>query len=134
MSDLQLPPLALYVHVPWCQRKCPYCDFNSHAVREPLPEAAYIDALLSDLEAELPFVQGRALHSVFIGGGTPSLLTGEAVARLLDGIRARIPLAAEAEVTLEASSWWRDEAFVDASGGDLSDHPAIGMTLEWSAP
>ncbi len=98
-----LPPLALYVHLPWCLRKCPYCDFNSHEIRGPFPEAAYVDALLADLEAAAPAAQGRALQSVFIGGGTPSLFTGEAIARLLTGVRARLPLAPAAEITLEAN-------------------------------
>ena len=97
------PPLALYVHVPWCLRKCPYCDFNSHALSGPLDSAAYVEALLSDLELELPLVAGRELVSVFIGGGTPSLLSAEAVARLLEGVSRRLPLAPHAEVTLEAN-------------------------------
>ncbi len=96
-------PLSLYVHIPWCVRKCPYCDFNSHAAREPIPEAAYVEALLRDLEQELPGVWGRRLLSVFIGGGTPSLFSPEAIDRLLAGIRARLALAPETEVTLEAN-------------------------------
>ena len=98
-----LPPLSLYIHVPWCVRKCPYCDFNSHAVRGALPEAAYVTALLADLEAALPRVWGRAVHSIFIGGGTPSLLSVAALEALLSGVRARLPQAADAEVTLEAN-------------------------------
>lgn len=105
------PPLALYVHVPWCVRKCPYCDFNSHALREPLPEAAYVDALLRDLESELLEMEAsRPLVSVFIGGGTPSLLSGAAVQRLLAGVRALVPLAEEAEITLEANPGASDAA------------------------
>ncbi|MDD3517015.1 MAG: radical SAM family heme chaperone HemW [Chromatiales bacterium] len=103
MTTLQLPPLSLYVHVPWCLRKCPYCDFNSHALAGALPEVRYVDALLADLEAELPQVWGRRLDSLFIGGGTPSLLSAAAVDRLLSGIRARLPLRPDAEVTLEAN-------------------------------
>lgn len=100
----QLPPLSLYVHMPWCVRKCPYCDFNSHAAPEHLPdEAAYIHALLADLEQELPRIWGRSVHSVFIGGGTPSLFQGAPIAQLLDGIRARVRLVPEAEITLEAN-------------------------------
>jgi len=98
-----LPPLSLYVHVPWCERKCPYCDFNSHEARGPIPEDAYVDALLADLEGTLPRVWGRKVVSVFIGGGTPSLLSVASVDRLLAGVRARLPLLAGAEVTLEAN-------------------------------
>ncbi len=97
-------PLTVYVHVPWCVRKCPYCDFNSHAVNGELPEAAYVDALLQDLDGELPLVWGRRPISVFIGGGTPSLLTAEAIDRLLSGLRARLVMAPGAEITLEANS------------------------------
>lgn len=96
-------PLALYVHVPWCVRKCPYCDFNSHALKSELPEAAYIDALLADLEAESAALGARTVQSVFIGGGTPSLLSSEAVSRLVEGIRARVSLWSECEITLEAN-------------------------------
>ena len=98
-----LPPLSLYVHLPWCIRKCPYCDFNSHAVAAALPEARYLDALRADLEAALPLVWGRPVISVFIGGGTPSLFSPEGIDRLLGEIRARLPLAADCEVTLEAN-------------------------------
>ncbi|HFD81541.1 MAG TPA: radical SAM family heme chaperone HemW, partial [Gammaproteobacteria bacterium] len=97
------PPLSLYVHFPWCVRKCPYCDFNSHPLRDDLPEQAYVDALLADLEQELPSVWGRTVHSVFLGGGTPSLFTAAAIERLLAGIRARLPLRPDAEITLEAN-------------------------------
>jgi oxygen-independent coproporphyrinogen-3 oxidase len=96
-------PLALYVHVPWCVRKCPYCDFNSHAAEGALPEAAYIDALMTDLEQALPSVWGRKVVSIFIGGGTPSLLSAATVDRLLTGIRMRLPVIPDAEVTLEAN-------------------------------
>jgi len=98
-----LPPLALYVHIPWCVRKCPYCDFNSHELRAGLPEDAYVDALLSDLEAALPSIWGRRVHSVFIGGGTPSLFSAASIDRLLSSIRARVPLVPDVEVTLEAN-------------------------------
>ena len=98
-----LPPLSLYVHLPWCVRKCPYCDFNSHALRDELPQAAYVAALLRDLEHELPRVWGRTVHSVFLGGGTPSLFDPEHIAELLSGIRARLPLSPQAEITLEAN-------------------------------
>ena len=99
-----LPPLALYVHLPWCIRKCPYCDFNSYeAGRGGFDDARYVDALLRDLEAELPLAQGRALSSVFIGGGTPSLFSGAAIGRLLAGIRERLDFHELVEVTLEAN-------------------------------
>jgi oxygen-independent coproporphyrinogen-3 oxidase len=99
----QPPPLSLYVHFPWCVRKCPYCDFNSHEARGELPVNDYLDTLLADLEGLLPLVWGRRVISVFLGGGTPSLLPPEAIDRLLSGIRARVPLEPEAEVTLEAN-------------------------------
>jgi len=98
-----LPPLSLYIHVPWCVRKCPYCDFNSHEARGELPEDAYVSALLADLEMALPQVWGRPVLTVFIGGGTPSLLSVRAMDALLSGVRARLPLAADAEITLEAN-------------------------------
>ena len=98
-----LPPLALYVHIPWCVRKCPYCDFNSHERAGELPEREYVERLMRDLEAMLPSVWGRRLSSVFIGGGTPSLFSPESIDRILSGVRARLPLEPEAEVTLEAN-------------------------------
>jgi len=101
-----LPPLSLYVHLPWCLKKCPYCDFNSHEWRggasEP-PENAYVDALMADLEASLPLVWGRPVHSIFFGGGTPSLFSPQAIDRLIGGIRARLRLEADCEITLEAN-------------------------------
>ena len=98
-----LPPLALYVHVPWCVRKCPYCDFNSHETRGELPESGYVEALIADLDHALPLVWGRRVYTVFFGGGTPSLLSAQAVDAVLSAIRARVPLAVDAEVTLEAN-------------------------------
>jgi putative oxygen-independent coproporphyrinogen III oxidase len=98
-----LPPLALYVHLPWCIRKCPYCDFNSHENRGEVPEARYLDALRADLEASLPLIWGRRVISVFIGGGTPSLFSPEAIDRLIADIRARVPLEPGCEITLEAN-------------------------------
>lgn len=98
-----LPPLSLYIHIPWCVRKCPYCDFNSHEARGDFPEQAYVDALLRDLESALPLIWGRKVYSIFIGGGTPSLLSGEALTRLLTQVRMLLPLAHEAEITLEAN-------------------------------
>lgn len=98
-----LPPLALYVHFPWCVKKCPYCDFNSHEAKNDISEADYLAALMADLEAALPQVWGRRIGAVFIGGGTPSLLSGEAVDQLLAGIRSRVTLLPQAEITLEAN-------------------------------
>src|SRR5690606_38615375 len=95
--------LALYVHLPWCVRKCGYCDFNSYERPEAIPEARYVDALLADLAHEAALSGARPVTSVFLGGGTPSLFSGEAIARLMAGIRARVPLAPDAEVTLEAN-------------------------------
>lgn len=100
------PPLALYVHFPWCVKKCPYCDFNSHAPRGSdagIPEDAWVDAVVADLEAALPQVWGRRVHSIFIGGGTPSLMSAAALDRLLTAIRMRLPLDPMAEITLEAN-------------------------------
>ena len=98
-----LPPLSLYVHFPWCVRKCPYCDFNSHPLAGNLPEREYIEALLADVELDLPRIWGRRVQTVFFGGGTPSLFSPDAVAHLLDGLRARLRLAPDAEITLEAN-------------------------------
>ncbi len=97
------PPLSLYIHIPWCVRKCPYCDFNSHAAEDALSEHAYIAALLADLEQDLPQVQGRSIETLFIGGGTPSLFGPEAIYALLEGVAARLPVAPDAEITLEAN-------------------------------
>ncbi len=99
---VSLPPLSLYIHLPWCLRKCPYCDFNSHEFEE-LPQARYLDALRADLEASLPLIWGRTVHTVFIGGGTPSLFSPESIDRLLTDVRARVRLAPDAEITLEAN-------------------------------
>ena len=99
----QLPPLSLYIHIPWCVRKCPYCDFNSHAATPELPEQAYVDALLADLDQELPAVHGRPISSIFFGGGTPSLFSALALGRLLAGVEQRIPFAPDIEITLEAN-------------------------------
>ena len=98
-----LPPLSLYVHLPWCIKKCPYCDFNSHEVAAEIPEQRYIDALVADLEASLPLIWGRTVHSIFIGGGTPSLFSPQAIDRLLADIRARLRLTPDCEITLEAN-------------------------------
>ncbi len=99
-----LPPLSLYIHLPWCIKKCPYCDFNSHALAAgEVPEKRYLDALVADLEAALPLIWGRSIQSIFIGGGTPSLFSPQAIDRLLGDVRARLKLAADCEITLEAN-------------------------------
>ena len=100
---LSLPPLSLYVHIPWCIKKCPYCDFNSHQAATAIPEQAYVQALVKDLEADLAWVQGRALQSIFFGGGTPSLFSGAAIAEILNAAEALIGFAPDIEVTLEAN-------------------------------
>lgn len=99
----QLPELSLYVHLPWCVRKCPYCDFNSHEQKSQLPEQAYIDALIQDLQSSLPQIWGRPVVSVFIGGGTPSLFSAQGMQRLLSEIRSLVPLIPDAEITMEAN-------------------------------
>jgi oxygen-independent coproporphyrinogen-3 oxidase len=119
-----LPPLSLYIHIPWCVRKCPYCDFNSHESKDNIPEARYIDCLLHDLEQELEKTWGRRLVSIFIGGGTPSLFSAESIDRLLSGIRARLPWLANMEITLEANPGTFEQArfneFRDAGINRLS--------------
>nr|WP_179539649.1 radical SAM family heme chaperone HemW [Pseudomonas flavescens] len=99
----ELPPLSLYIHIPWCVRKCPYCDFNSHAAGPNLPEEAYVDAMLADLDSDLQHAHGRPLTSIFFGGGTPSLFSAKALGRLLEGVERRIPFASDIEITLEAN-------------------------------
>ena len=99
----QLPPLALYVHIPWCVRKCPYCDFNSHEAKDDVPEDAYVEALVRDLEQALPAIWGRRVTSIFFGGGTPSLFSARALDALLSAFRARLAFAPECEITLEAN-------------------------------
>jgi putative oxygen-independent coproporphyrinogen III oxidase len=98
-----LPPLSLYVHIPWCMKKCPYCDFNSHERRDEVPEAKYVDALIADLEFALPSIWGRRVDTVFFGGGTPSLFSAAAIDRIIGAVRARVPLSPDAEITLEAN-------------------------------
>jgi putative oxygen-independent coproporphyrinogen III oxidase len=107
---MQTPPLSLYVHFPWCVRKCPYCDFNSHPAKGDLPEAAYLDQLLRDLERDLEYTPHRTIETIFIGGGTPSLISGRTIAALLDGVRDRTDIAHNAEVTLEANPGAVDQA------------------------
>ncbi len=100
---VKLPPLSLYIHIPWCVQKCPYCDFNSHALKGEVPHDDYVQHLLNDLDNDVAYAQGREVKTIFIGGGTPSLLSGPAMQTLLDGVRARLPLAADAEITMEAN-------------------------------
>ena len=97
------PPLSLYIHIPWCVRKCPYCDFNSHESKQEIPEAAYVDALIADLEQATPLIWGRKIYSVFFGGGTPSLFSAEAIDKILSHVRMLTPLEYGAEITLEAN-------------------------------
>ncbi|MGV3740005.1 MAG: radical SAM family heme chaperone HemW [Gammaproteobacteria bacterium] len=114
-------PVSLYVHIPWCIRKCPYCDFNSHQSPEHLPEQAYVDALLADLDQDLQrFPQQQALHSIFIGGGTPSLLSAQAYARLFQYIQTRIPFSENMEITLEANPGTIEH-------GLFSDYRGVGI-------
>ena len=98
----ELPPLSLYIHIPWCVQKCPYCDFNSHALKGEVPHIEFVQHLLSDLEQDLPLTAGREVRTTFIGGGTPSLLSSYAMQMLMDGVRARLPLAADAGIPMEA--------------------------------
>ncbi|CDG98165.1 putative oxidase [Xenorhabdus bovienii str. puntauvense] len=100
---LKLPPLSLYIHIPWCVQKCPYCDFNSHALKGDVPHQEYVYHLLADLRADLPMIENREVSTIFIGGGTPSLLSAEGMQRLLDGVRASLPLSAQTEITMEAN-------------------------------
>ena len=118
--SFELPPLALYIHIPWCVKKCPYCDFNSHAAGPTLPEEEYVDALLADLDEDLPQVYGRSLSSIFFGGGTPSLFSAKALGRLLQGVERRIPFAADIEITLEANPGTFEQA-------KFRDYRALGI-------
>jgi oxygen-independent coproporphyrinogen-3 oxidase len=124
VSALTLPPLSLYIHLPWCVRKCPYCDFNSHQRPQVLPEAAYVEALLGDLDHDLPAVYGRPLLSIFFGGGTPSLFSAASIGAILDGVRSRFRLRPGAEVTLETNpgtaEYDRFEGYLEAGVNRLS--------------
>jgi putative oxygen-independent coproporphyrinogen III oxidase len=133
-----LPPLSLYVHLPWCLKKCPYCDFNSHEARAELPEGDYVDTLIADLEFALPSIWGRRVGTIFFGGGTPSLFSAEAIDRLLAAVRARVPVQPDAEVTLEANpgtferakfTGFRDAGINRLSLGVQSFHSAHLSTL-----
>jgi putative oxygen-independent coproporphyrinogen III oxidase len=118
--DAAAIPLSLYLHFPWCVRKCPYCDFNSHAVRDEVPEEAYVDALLRDLDFELERPESRPIVSLFMGGGTPSLFSGRAIGRLLEQLARRLPFAADIEITLEANPGTAD-------AGHFRDYRAAGV-------
>ena len=120
---MSLPPLSLYVHFPWCVRKCPYCDFNSHTLHGELPQDVYIDALIRDLALQAGLVQGRELQSIFLGGGTPSLFPPAALARLFEAVRAQYLLAAQIEITLEANPGTIER-------GRFADYRAAGVTRE----
>ncbi|WP_245835070.1 radical SAM family heme chaperone HemW [Methylobacillus rhizosphaerae] len=109
-APTQPPPLSLYIHIPWCVRKCPYCDFNSHESRSEIPETAYVDALVADLEQSVPRIWGRRVHSIFFGGGTPSLFSPEAIDRILSNVRALVQLSSDCEITLEANPGTVDAA------------------------
>ena len=115
----ELPPLAIYIHWPYCTRICPYCDFNSHAFERSFPEKNYIDALLDDLRIDQPYAQGRMLQSIFIGGGTPSLFSPSSLAYLLHEIKAMIPFVEDAEITLEAGTEYVE---LGATAQDLSEN------------
>ncbi|MEO0998453.1 MAG: radical SAM family heme chaperone HemW, partial [Pseudomonadota bacterium] len=119
-SRRQPPPLTLYLHLPWCVQKCPYCDFNSHALRTTLPEAAYVDALLADAALAAPAVAGRSIVAVFIGGGTPSLFSASSLQRLLTSLSRDFELARDAEITLEANPGTVEH-------GDLAGYRAAGI-------
>src|SRR3990167_11083664 len=105
-----LPPLSLYIHIPWCVRKCPYCDFNSHEHKGDLPEDLYVDAILDDLKQHLVLIQDREIISIFFGGGTPSLFSPKAIARILQGVSDQVSLAKNIEITMEANPGTIDEA------------------------
>ena len=121
------PPLGLYIHIPWCVRKCPYCDFNSHKAEGSLKEAAYVKALLQDLDEEIPLIEGRSIETVFFGGGTPSLLSGEAIEAILSGVRSRLNLMNDAEVTLEANPGTLDEGKFEAFHAAGVNRLSIGV-------
>ncbi len=122
-----LPPLSLYIHIPWCVRKCPYCDFNSHTASAVLPEQEYVDALLADLDQDLPHVYGRELSTIFFGGGTPSLFSADALGRLLKGVEQRIRFAADIEITLEANPGTFEQAKFSAYRGLGINRLSIGI-------
>ena len=116
-----LPPLALYIHIPWCLKKCPYCDFNSHEQRQAAPEARYVDALMTDLETALPSIWGRKFSTIFFGGGTPSLFSAESIDKIIAGVRARMPVPPGIEITLEANpGTFEAQKFADYSSAGIN--------------
>ena len=121
------PPLSLYIHVPWCVRKCPYCDFNSHAFTGTIPESAYLQALLEDLDQDLAFATDRPIETVFIGGGTPSLMSGDFYDRLFRELRARLAFATNAEITLEANPGTLEAGRFDAFRAAGINRLSIGV-------
>ncbi len=120
-SLLELPPLSLYIHIPWCVQKCPYCDFNSHGQHGELPQQQYVDALLQDLANDAQYFQGRPLHSIFIGGGTPSLFSAKQIKRLLDGVQKQLPFKDDIEITMEANPGTLEH-------DDFADYHTAGIT------
>jgi oxygen-independent coproporphyrinogen-3 oxidase len=121
MSALAAPPLALYLHFPWCVRKCPYCDFNSHTLHGQLPQQQYLDALVTDMALQSPLAGGREISSIFMGGGTPSLFAPEAIGRLLEALGKRVPFQPKAEITLEANPGTIER-------GRFAEYRAAGIT------
>jgi putative oxygen-independent coproporphyrinogen III oxidase len=125
--EIKLPPaLGLYIHLPWCEKKCPYCDFNSHLV-DNLPEQDYVEALLNDLEQDLPLIWGRTIETIFIGGGTPSLFSGTSIERLFSGLRALLNLAANAEITIESNPGSADIGHFEAYRESGINRLSIGV-------
>jgi len=120
-------PLSLYIHIPWCIQKCPYCDFNSHEARDEIPEMSYVKALLTDLESELPHIWGRPLESIFIGGGTPSVFSAKAIDALMSGLRERLPLRPNMEITLEANPGTFEQARFSAYRESGINRLSIGI-------
>ncbi|MDH5737334.1 MAG: radical SAM family heme chaperone HemW [Gammaproteobacteria bacterium] len=120
-------PLSIYIHFPWCARKCPYCDFNSHATNGDIPESATVSQLLNNLDGQLRWIQERSVQSIFIGGGTPSLISGSAINRLLNGIRKRVTLAGNAEITIEANPGTLDQRNMDHWYGAGINRLSIGV-------
>ncbi|WP_420843664.1 radical SAM family heme chaperone HemW [Marinobacter salexigens] len=127
MSAPVTPPLSLYVHVPWCVRKCPYCDFNSHAIQGDIPESAYLNALFEDIDQDLALASGRPVETVFIGGGTPSLMSGEFYQTLFEGLRERLDFAADVEITLEANPGTLEEGRFEAFRNAGINRLSIGV-------
>src|SRR5262245_42396488 len=122
-----LPPLSLYVHLPWCVRKCPYCDFNSYEARGALPDLEYVEGLLRDLRGEIALARGRVIETIYVGGRTPSLFSADAIAGLLRGLRAEASIAANAEITLEANPGAVDVARFAAFRGAGANRLSIGI-------